>query len=253
MITVVTGKLGGGKTLTGVWLCTCALRAGRVIATNIDLHVDRIAQDFKLRPEWLQSRIHVADPAHLELIPHGDSRASAHQRRVVCVVDEAADWFASDDMGGSVKAVRNWLRHTDKVGIDVYLIIQDIRLLNRAGRMLAQRNLDVVDFARIKFAVLGCNPFFWTWGFVRVTEIDMINQCSGEAFWLRKSEIGRYYDTAQLYAGAGEIARAAGSAYDTVDESAGSTASAGSSFLRYICLGSVLGSLGGLLCARLMC
>lgn len=251
MITVVTGKLGGGKTLTGVWLCVNALRIGRVIATNIDLHVDRIAADYKLREDWLRSRIHPADPSRLEVIPHGDSRASARQRRVVCVVDEAADWFASDDMGGNVKSVRNWLRHTDKVGIDVYLIIQDIRLLNRAGRMLAQRNLDVLDFARVKFAWLGCNPFPWTWGYVRVREIDLVNGCAGEAFWLRKREVGRYYETAQLYAGAAEIARSAGSAYDTVDESDGSTATAVSA-LPLICIGSALGGIGGALCASLI-
>lgn len=150
MITAITGLLGGGKSYTEVVLMYEALKSGIVVGTNIDLNVDNINKIIgaRRRDVW-QKNYHFLDIGGDEngnpgknddprTWPCGDRRGTPGQKKSLVVIDESAEWLDAYYPGatGRVEQICSWLRHSDKLGVDVHLIIQHPTMLHKRARAL---------------------------------------------------------------------------------------------------------------------
>lgn len=202
MIYAVCGKLGGGKSLS----CVCAMvnhiRNGGYVVTNIALNLENISRSIRQPLSRVKSLyLYIdANSCNPELFPHGDLRGTPNGRRVICVIDESAEWFSSLDSAKSMRQWISWLRHSDKLGTDIFFIVQDLSMLNKQGRLLINRMIVCIDMAKFKFPIIRCQPFFWLKSYIRLVEHDAITKEVIGVSWLHKNkEIFSYYNTADLF------------------------------------------------------
>lgn len=138
MITVVSGLVGHGKSYDVVKMMCEHIADGGIVATNIRLKLDAIRRNFHCRAAPQQ--FYLVDPTtDPRLIPRGDFRGVG-RRRVLVVLDEALNWFAS---AATTRDTRRetwgeWLRQSDKLGQDVYFIAQEFARSAKWIRELAQ-------------------------------------------------------------------------------------------------------------------
>lgn len=150
MITVVSGRIGAGKSLHVVRLIRSHLYRGGVVCTNIALDVSTIAKSLQraLRPWQVVSISEQTDP---KLIPIGDKRGHG-RRKVMVVLDEALNWFQSTQGKDVRKSVwGEWLRQSDKLGQQVYFIAQNFERTAKWIRELSQVSVEIVPLGDLKF------------------------------------------------------------------------------------------------------
>lgn len=130
---LITGKLGSGKTLATVGRIKDALRADKIVATNLDIFMENMAGP--------QSRRYVLRlPDHptvedFEALGRGQAGVNEEDNGLI-VLDECGTWLntrAWNDKGRQLFI--DWLLHSRKLGWDVYLIIQDINLIDKQIRV----------------------------------------------------------------------------------------------------------------------
>lgn len=129
----VTGKLGNGKTLSCVGRIRDKLRAGCMVATNID--IDLIAM-FGARTDKPRV-IRVPDkPTVDDLEKIGNANLTYDEsKNGLLVLDECGTWFNSRNWQDKTRqAVNNWFLHARKLGWDVLLIVQDISIVDSQAR-----------------------------------------------------------------------------------------------------------------------
>lgn len=148
MISVVSGKIGRGKSFYMTTRIVDHLRSGGVVATNMDIQLDYIRKKFRRKIyDWQLVRIDAADDP--KKIPRGDFRGESAARRVMVVLDEALNWFASQpgakDERKSTWA--EWLRQSDKLGQDVFFIAQNF---DRAAKWLRELAQVAINVASVK-------------------------------------------------------------------------------------------------------
>lgn len=200
MVTVVSGKLGSGKSYHMTRLMVQHILRGGAVRSNISLSVPQISERFGRRLAGWQYGV-VSENDDPALIPTGDRRGHG-SRRTMVVLDEALNWFEStagrdDDRRASWG---RWLRQSDKLGQDVYFIAQNFERAAKWIRELAQCMMEMVPFRGICWLGIpwGRLPCFrniyscrvWdvrskrvlTWGLHRYS-----------SYWWR------YYDTAETY------------------------------------------------------
>lgn len=134
---VVTGKLGAGKTLAMVGRIRDYLKRGRPVATNIELHLEKLLPKPKgvvasTTPVYrLSDRPTVADL---------DAIGSCHDTgdealNGALVLDECGAWLNARQWADKERqAVIDWLLHSRKKGWDVYLIVQGLNMLDKQLR-----------------------------------------------------------------------------------------------------------------------
>lgn len=128
----ITGKLGSGKTLCSVGRIVDYLRQGRPVATNLDLHLDKL---FSARSKINYTRI-----PDIPTIRDFEMLGKAHDgydesRNGLLVLDECGVFFNSRDWADKGRqAIISWLLHSRKLGWDVILIVQDIQLIDKQIR-----------------------------------------------------------------------------------------------------------------------
>ncbi|WP_339677487.1 zonular occludens toxin domain-containing protein [uncultured Zhongshania sp.] len=156
---IVTGKLGNGKTLVSVGRLYDALAAGRRVATNLDLNLVAMAgpNNKKVDVIRLPDKPNVDDlnalgPAYEG--PYDESKFGT------LVLDECGTWFNSRNwQDKSRKAVNDWFLHARKLRWDVYLIIQDVNILDSQARdALAEYTVFCRRLDNIRVPLLG--PIF---------------------------------------------------------------------------------------------
>jgi len=120
MIYVVSGKLGGGKSLYCAHLAAMHMARGGFVCSNCSYDTSAMS-DYavaNIKP-WQFLRIDTKGFKPTD-IPIGDYRGSKNQRKVLVVIDEALNWFSSsnarDDEKKSVWG--EWLRQSDKLGLN---------------------------------------------------------------------------------------------------------------------------------------
>lgn len=136
---IITGKLGGGKTLCSVGLMRDALLQGRRVATNIDLNLEHLlpwqrknVTAFRL-PDKLSSD-------SFEMIGHGNPDKNG-------IIDEEQNGLLVLDEGGLALNSRDyreegrkefikWGIHSRKNGWDMAIVIQHIDALDKQVRDL---------------------------------------------------------------------------------------------------------------------
>jgi len=135
-IYLVSGKLGAGKTLACVGVIRDALLSGRKVATNLDLHLEKM----------LPARIGKNAPVHCVRIPDkptvqdldylgcGNDEMDESKNGII-ILDELASWLNSRTFNDKARApVIDWLIHSRKHGWDVYFITQHIEQIDKQVR-----------------------------------------------------------------------------------------------------------------------
>jgi hypothetical protein len=199
MISVITGRLGSGKSYHAVELMIRHLLDGGVVATNMNLKIPEISRIWGRRfVPW--QFLHVDAGMDPMKIPRGDFRGSG-KRRVMVVLDEALNWFESSTARDSRRDSWGvWLRQSDKLGQDVYFVAQQFERAAKWIRELAQLELRVSGMRN--FAI-GPIPLGRLLGLSRLACVTKFDVQSGaisgwRAVWLNPS-VWRCYSTAELY------------------------------------------------------
>jgi hypothetical protein len=215
MIYGVTGLLGGGKTLGAVVDMADHLRRGCIVVTNIQLNLAEIAKDLDVDEAWLRERyryIDVEEDIDPYAWPMGDRRGTPNQRKVLIVIDEAGEWFSNLEGNKQLKAFTSFLRHSDKRGQDVYLIVQDPSILFRQGRVLVHRWLYMRNMRHWKIPGLGWGlPPPWRYEFHRLLHDSTGKTLLSRTCRLLGTRPYTYYDTSATY---GDSARAESASVD---------------------------------------
>jgi len=167
-IYLISGKLGSGKTLSSVGVIRDALLSGRKVATNLDLHLDKMLPASRGKPKRSDGLSAIRQPiqavrlpdkpdvADLELLGEGNPTMDETQNGVI-VLDELATWLNSRTFNDKNRApVIDWLLHSRKYGWDVYFICQHLEQIDKQVRtslveyLVTCRRLD-----RIKIPFVG--------------------------------------------------------------------------------------------------
>lgn len=141
MIYCVTGTLGSGKTLVCVGRILDAIRAGKRVATNLDLRME-----FLTRGGGATDVRRLSDfPTVEELSGLGVGNPSRDEsRNGIIVLDEAGTFLNAREWNGKERhALISWLLHSRKLGWDIYLIVQDVSMLDRQVRVSLVEHLVV--------------------------------------------------------------------------------------------------------------
>jgi len=135
----ITGKLGNGKTLAGVYQIQRHLRLGLPVATNIDINVCKMVGNDK--KNTLVYRLKDKPTVH-DLACIGDAYKDPNQKYDeskfgALVFDECATWFNSRTWNDSDRQdLINALVHIRKKHWNVYFIIQNISVVDKQAREL---------------------------------------------------------------------------------------------------------------------
>jgi len=130
---IVTGKLGNGKTLVSVGRILDKLKTGCIVATNLDLKLDKLlsVNNKSARVIRIPDKPTIED---LNALGVGNATYDETQNGLL-VLDECGTWFNSRNwQDKSRKAVNDWFLHSRKLGWDVMLIVQDIDIIDSQAR-----------------------------------------------------------------------------------------------------------------------
>lgn len=166
-IYVVTGKLGGGKTLGAVSKISEALGRGLRVATNLDLNVHQLPSCSRRSTSTRVTRV----PDHptvedIKALGYGQAgvssasqaRSNYDEDKFGCLVlDECGTWLNSRDwQADGRRELISYLLHIRKMGWNVYLIIQDISMLDKQARKsLAEHVVYCRRFDRIGIPIIS--------------------------------------------------------------------------------------------------
>ena len=200
MITVVSGRIGAGKSLHMVWLIRRAVEQGNCVRTNIYLDYKQVGRSIgrRLRPWQIGPVSEDDDP---KSIPIGDRRGHG-SRRTLVVLDEALNWFQSTQgKDERKKPWGEWLRQSDKLGQDVFFIAQNFERTAKWIRELAQVSIEIVPFGDLKFLFLRLR---WIFPPVRrlylaISRDVRTGQLLGTRCRAYTSDIWRLYDTSATF------------------------------------------------------
>ncbi len=200
MVYAVTGKLGGGKSLTCVHLMLNALRAGHYVTSNI-----------KLKDEYLKKwSINASRYTFIEdfatvdpwTLRGGDLRGSGGNCRSMIVIDEAGEWLDSYSDArhkGQLSDVASWLRQSDKLGQDVYFIVQFENLLHNRLRSIVHFWIICKDLQKIRLPFIPFSlPILRH--FVCASYFDGRSKEMSNRLWILKSPLlYDAYDTSAFF------------------------------------------------------
>lgn len=202
MIWGVTGLLGGGKSYGSVLDMCLHIKRGGVVATNIELNLDKVARFTVRSRSFCADRYYHIDPdvdVDFWGWPRGDQRGVGN-RRVLVVIDEAGEWFSGLLSRSKTVEFASWLRQSDKRGQDVYLIVQDASILAKQGRVLVHRWLYMRYMLHWRIPVLGWPlPPPWRYEFHRL-EFDRTGRIPiGKTISMRDKRIFGIYQTSAMF------------------------------------------------------
>lgn len=132
----ITGKLGQGKTLSAISKIKERLEEGRRVATNIDLNLfPMLGKNNKTASVTrIPDKPTVFD---LESIGYGyDQKGGYDESKTgLLVLDECGTWFNSRNWQDKNRSALNaWMIHARKFGWDVFLIVQDVSIIDCQAR-----------------------------------------------------------------------------------------------------------------------
>jgi hypothetical protein len=195
---MITGVLGGGKSLVAVSRIRQYLWEGRRVATNLDIfpeHLDLGDNNKSASIVRLPDKPRACD---LEAIGLGhDEEKPDEKRNGILVLDELATWLNSRSWRDKERqATIDWLMHARKKRWDVYLLVQDASVIDAQLRQsLCDHYVKCVRMDRIK--VLGIKP-----PRIHVAHIYYGHSASGlyVGKWVyRGTDLFEAYDTEQVF------------------------------------------------------
>ena len=203
----VAGRLGSGKTLFTVGVMRDALLRHRRVATNINLDLSlllpRMSRAIVTR---LPDKPRVQD---LQALGYGcEARDYSGKRFGVLVLDELGTWFNSRNWNDKERLpVIDWFLHARKFRWDVYLIVQDISLVDSQLRdALCEFNVQVRAVHTVPIPLLG--SVLRLFGVrVKLPQASVATFRYGQATtglhhdrrWYRARDLFTAYDTGQVF------------------------------------------------------
>lgn len=128
-VSILTGHLGGGKTLYAVKRAGDYITAGRRVASNITFNTDKLCL-WNCKTSYIK----------LPLVPRGSDLHDLGRaydgdyneaKNGLVILDEAGTWLNSHDWKDKDRReLFRWITHARKLGWDVMLIIQDYESLD---------------------------------------------------------------------------------------------------------------------------
>jgi len=205
---LVTGRLGGGKTLVSVGRLVEYLERGRPVATNLDLDLAKLPANIKApRIVRLPDR-----PSGDDLATLGKAHDTPDEsQNGLLVLDECGVIFNAREWADKGRqGVVDWLLHSRKLGWDVLLIVQAPNLLDKQLRealcemLVVCRRLD-----RLKIPFLGAIFKVLTFGLlagkmprVHVASVRYgmgLESVHADTWFYRGTELFGLYDTRQRF------------------------------------------------------
>lgn len=201
----VTGSLGAGKTLAAVYCMVNVLRENwpnAHVTTNITLNIPRLAAWLKVSEDEARSHVTFID---WETDPYtfkpGSPRGTRGPLfRSLVVLDECAEAFDqfTTAKDGKISRFLSWLRHSSKLGQDVFLIVQSQNFLNKSLRLLVARWVLAANAEYVRLPFLRVRvPFCKGKSYLRF--VDRFGNEFGEGVhFLDQAYWGAFYDTSQI-------------------------------------------------------
>lgn len=141
---VVTGKLGGGKSLYCVKKASDYLWEGRRVVTNLDLNLSNLMGK---RSKCKTLERLPDQPSHEDLINIGRGYEGKYNedKTGALILDECATWLNARDWNQKGrKELLDVLVHIRKLGWDCYFIIQDVTMLDKQLRRILAEHVVIV-------------------------------------------------------------------------------------------------------------
>lgn len=218
-IYIVTGKLGGGKTLGAVSKIDEALAQGRMVATNLDLDLAQLPSVGRRAKNTRVIRVPdqpmVDDIRSIGFGIEGVNNLAEARRQYnedrfgLLVLDECGTWLNSRDwQAEGRRELINFLLHIRKHLWDVYLIIQDVSMLDKQARKaLAEhvvycRRFDRISVPGLSFItdhLLGKRLSMPKLHMGIVKYGDQPNSMTVNRWWYKGQNLYRAYDTTQVF------------------------------------------------------
>ncbi|PSU56796.1 zonular occludens toxin domain-containing protein [Photobacterium phosphoreum] len=175
---VVTGKLGGGKSIMSVSKIREYLNRGATVATNLDLNLKfLVGRKAKMcRVLRVPDKPDVYD---LQSIGVGNPTFQRGKRdeskNGLLVLDECGTWFNSrswNDKGR--QELINWLLHARKLGWDIIFIVQHLSVIDKQARLtLAEHVVYCKRTDRLSIPVISPLLKMLTFGFFKLPKIHV--------------------------------------------------------------------------------
>lgn len=203
---IVTGKLGNGKTLVTVGRIRDALRAGCRIATNLDINLKnmfgRHAKNINLMR--IPDKPTIDD---LNAIGKGyEGRDYDESKFGILVLDECGTWFNSRNWQDKTrKDVNDWFLHARKLGWHVYIIIQDISMLDSQARdaigelLVTCKRLDKIRVPFIAPLVKAITGINLTMPRIHRAKVTYADGLVSDVWVYRGNDLFQCYDTRQSF------------------------------------------------------
>lgn len=200
----ITGKLGTGKSLASIRVIKDALKKGVPVATNIDLDLKHLMG----RNNKSSRVMRVPDkPTINDLLAIGNANETYNEdRNGVLVLDELGTWLNSRNWADkSRKPVLDWFLHARKLGWDLYMLVQNISIIDAQCRdTLAEHVVDCKRMDRMKipfvtflFGLLGINVRYPR---IHVASVKLMScDMKVDTWWYRGAEFYDAYDTKQVF------------------------------------------------------
>lgn len=189
----IYGSLGGGKTLTAVDICLNFIHDFNFVVSNI------LLKNLSDRENAYYRYIDDISVLDWFSLPNGSPRGSGGRKRVAVVLDELPELLDQYTSGKElwVKTFLSWLRHTSKNGQYVFIITQDPSFILKPVRLLCHYWIKCEDMAEFRLPVIKLKlPFVKD--FVSRRTYNRESKCiNGSLNIVRKSVVGRFYDTSQ--------------------------------------------------------
>jgi zona occludens toxin (predicted ATPase) len=153
MFSVVTGKLGSGKSLFTASLIEDAARRGKRIVTNFDLNFDKYTFSYPLDCTVIPTR---PTSDILQELGRGSDR---EDQPGLMVIDEGALILNSRTWNDKDREkVISWFAMSRKLNWDVYVIIQHVSALDKQIReMFCEIFITCMRLDRLKIPLLGAS------------------------------------------------------------------------------------------------
>jgi len=218
-IYIVTGKLGGGKTLAAVSKINSAISDGRRVATNLDLSLLALPAVTRSTRQVDVQRVPDRPTAdHIRSIGFGirgvhslsEARQAYQENKFgILVLDECGTWLNSREWQEEGRRdLINFLLHIRKHLWDVYLIIQDVSMLDKQARKaLAEHVVYCRRMDRIAIPFLGTVVGWFTGDRVKLPKFhlaivkygDQPQSITVDKWWFRGNDLYDAYDTTQVF------------------------------------------------------
>lgn len=206
---LIQGKKGSGKSKLAVMLMREHLSKGRLVATNLDLFLDKL-----MPPDSKAFAIRIPDkPTALDLEAlgsgnNGDRYNEDHNGMLV--LDELATWLNARTFGDKARQpVLDWLTHSRKHGWATYFICQDVVQIDKQARESQVEYVTRctrVDRMRVPFVGGALAALFGpSWGYLPRMHIATRRLgldpkgLTAQTWWYRDGGVQDGYDTLQIF------------------------------------------------------